>query len=99
VAALVLSAPIYGWLQKQYGGVPCLHRMLWTFLLLLLAMAGLTAGKPLAAPPAPASAARDGYAHVARGLCLGHGGHRGGGRILSPLSLAPQRSYFADWVA
>jgi SSS family solute:Na+ symporter len=49
-AALVLSAPIYGLLQWQFGTVPYLHRMLWTFGLLLLAMALITAAKPLAQP-------------------------------------------------
>jgi SSS family solute:Na+ symporter len=50
VAALVLSAPIYGLLQWQCGRVPYLHRMLWTFGLLLAVMAVLTALKPLAQP-------------------------------------------------
>ena len=50
VAALVLSAPIYGVLQWQCGGVPYLHRMLWTFGLLLAVMAALPAWRPLAEP-------------------------------------------------
>lgn len=49
-AALVLSAPTYGLLQWQFGDVPYLHRMLWTFALLLVAMALITAAKPLAEP-------------------------------------------------
>ena len=50
IAALLLSAPIYGWLQWQFGHVPYLHRMLWTFALLLLAMGAITVMKPLAQP-------------------------------------------------
>jgi solute:Na+ symporter, SSS family len=50
VAALVLSTPIYGLLQWQFGTVPYLHRMLWTFGLVLLAMALITVVKPLAQP-------------------------------------------------
>ena len=59
-AALVLSAPIYGLLQWRYGDVPYLHRMLWTFGLLLLAMALITVSKPLAEPkPLPVRQAMD----------------------------------------
>lgn len=50
LAALVLSAPIYGLLQWQFGKVPYLHRMLWTFALLLLVMCLLTFIKPLNEP-------------------------------------------------
>jgi SSS family solute:Na+ symporter len=50
VGALVLSAPIYGLLQWQWGGVPYLHRMLLTLVLLVVVMAALTAWKPLGAP-------------------------------------------------
>jgi SSS family solute:Na+ symporter len=50
IMALVLSAPIYGLLQWQFGQVPYLHRMLWTFALLLLAMAAITLVQPLAQP-------------------------------------------------
>lgn len=47
VAALLLSAPIYGALQVQFGDVPYLHRMLWTFGLLLVAMTAITLARPL----------------------------------------------------
>jgi SSS family solute:Na+ symporter len=50
VAALVLSAPVYGLLQWQWGGVPYLHRMLLTLALLLIAMAVLTLWRPLGSP-------------------------------------------------
>jgi SSS family solute:Na+ symporter len=50
VAALVLSAPIYGLLQWQFGGVPYLHRMLWTLLLLVAVMMAITRWRPLAEP-------------------------------------------------
>lgn len=50
VTALVLSAPLYGLFQWGAGTVPYLHRMLWTFALLLLVMAVITAWKPLAEP-------------------------------------------------
>jgi SSS family solute:Na+ symporter len=50
VAALVLSAPIYGVLQWQWSSVPYLHRMLLTFAALLVVMAALTAWRPLPAP-------------------------------------------------
>ena len=48
IAALVLSAPIYGLLQWKFAAVPYLHRMLWTLGLLTLVMACITAAKPLA---------------------------------------------------
>ena len=47
VAALVLSAPIYGLFQWQFDTVPYLHRMLWTLALLVLVMAIITAVRPL----------------------------------------------------
>jgi solute:Na+ symporter, SSS family len=50
VAALLLSAPVYGTLQWRFAGVPYLHRMLATFALLILAMAFATWLRPLAAP-------------------------------------------------
>jgi SSS family solute:Na+ symporter len=50
VAALVLSGPLYGVLQWQWGEVPYLHRMLVTFVLLVAVMAVLTASRPLPAP-------------------------------------------------
>jgi solute:Na+ symporter, SSS family len=50
VAALVLSAPIYGCLQWRWSDVAYLHRMLLTFVLLILAMAVLTVLRPLKQP-------------------------------------------------
>ncbi|MFC2126130.1 SLC5 family protein [Bacteroidota bacterium] len=47
VVALIASAPIYGFLQWQWGGVPYLHRMLVTFILLILIMGIITVIKPL----------------------------------------------------
>jgi SSS family solute:Na+ symporter len=48
--ALLLSAPIYGLLQWQMGDVPYLHRMLITFIILIILMAVLTLLKPLKQP-------------------------------------------------
>lgn len=50
VTALVLSAPVYGWLQWQFGDVPYLHRMFWTLGLLIAAMTIITLVKPLHDP-------------------------------------------------
>jgi SSS family solute:Na+ symporter len=50
LAALVLSAPIYGLLAWAWPDVAYLHRMLATLVLLLLAMAVITAVRPLAQP-------------------------------------------------
>lgn len=50
VAALVLSAPVYGTLQWTMGEVPYLHRMLLTLALLVAAMALTTVRWPLAEP-------------------------------------------------
>jgi SSS family solute:Na+ symporter len=50
VAALLLSAPIYGLLQWRLGDVAYLHRMLGTFVLLLIVMAVITALAPLLSP-------------------------------------------------
>jgi SSS family solute:Na+ symporter len=50
VTALVASAPIYGLLQWQWGSVPYLHRMLWTFLVLVAVMVVITWIAPLAEP-------------------------------------------------
>ena len=47
---LVLSAPVYGLLQWQWGDVPYLHHMLVTFAALLVVMTLLTAWRPLPAP-------------------------------------------------
>jgi SSS family solute:Na+ symporter len=52
VSALVLSAPIYGLLQWQFGGVPYLHRMLWTFGALLAVMSVITLVAPRREPKA-----------------------------------------------
>jgi SSS family solute:Na+ symporter len=49
-AALLTSAPIYGLLQWQMGDVPYLHRMLITFLVIILIMAVFTVLKPLKQP-------------------------------------------------
>ena len=50
IAALVLSAPIYGLLQWQFAAVPYLHRMLWTLGILVGVMAAITFLKPLVHP-------------------------------------------------
>ena len=50
VAALVVSAPLYGLLQWQWGDVPYLHRMLVTFASLITLMGVITALAPLKEP-------------------------------------------------
>jgi SSS family solute:Na+ symporter len=50
VAALLLSAPVYGLLQWRLGSVAYLHRMLGTFVLLVIVMAVITALAPLRSP-------------------------------------------------
>lgn len=50
IAALVLSAPIYGTLQWRLPSVPYLHRMLITFTLLLITMAAISWLRPLERP-------------------------------------------------
>ncbi|MCG6927801.1 MAG: sodium/solute symporter, partial [Acidobacteria bacterium] len=50
VAALVVSAPLYGLLQWQWGDVPYLHRMLVTFASLVALMGVITALRPLQVP-------------------------------------------------
>jgi solute:Na+ symporter, SSS family len=50
IAALAASAPIYGLLQWQAGGVAYLHRMLFTFLILVAVMTAITMVRPLDAP-------------------------------------------------
>jgi len=50
VAALVVSAPLYGLLQWQWGDVPYLHRMLVTFASLMALMGVITALRPLRVP-------------------------------------------------
>ena len=65
VAALVLSAPVYGLLQWQWGDVPYLHRMLVTFAVLLVVMSVLTAWRPLAEPKELPVRARHRHAHLA----------------------------------
>ena len=52
IAALLLSAPVYGVLQWGWGDVPYLHRMLVTLGALLAVMAAITAARPLASPRA-----------------------------------------------
>jgi SSS family solute:Na+ symporter len=47
IAALVLSAPIYGILQWGWPAVPYLHRMLITFGVLLITMGAITWLRPL----------------------------------------------------
>jgi SSS family solute:Na+ symporter len=50
VAALLLSAPVYGLLQWLAGDMPYLHRMLATLAVLLSAMAAITLARPLREP-------------------------------------------------
>jgi SSS family solute:Na+ symporter len=50
LSALALSAPVYGLLQWQAGGVAYLHRMLFTFLILVAVMAAITVARPLREP-------------------------------------------------
>jgi SSS family solute:Na+ symporter len=50
LAALAASAPVYGALQWQWREVPYLHRMLFTFLLLVVLMAVITMASPLDEP-------------------------------------------------
>jgi len=50
VGALVLSAPIYGFLQWRWADVPYLHRMLITFSILVAVMAAITWWRPLDEP-------------------------------------------------
>jgi len=53
VAALLTSAPIYGWLQWQWGAIPYLHRMLVTFVIIVAIMIAITLLKPLKSPWKP----------------------------------------------
>jgi SSS family solute:Na+ symporter len=50
LAALVLSAPVYGLLAWAWPDVAYLHRMLATLVALVLAMAAITLARPLAEP-------------------------------------------------
>jgi SSS family solute:Na+ symporter len=50
VAALAVSAPLYGLLQWQWGDVPYLHRMLVTFVSLMALMGVITVLRPLKVP-------------------------------------------------
>jgi SSS family solute:Na+ symporter len=50
LAALVLSAPVYGLLAWGWGGLAYLHRMLATFLVLVAVMAAITLARPLGEP-------------------------------------------------
>jgi SSS family solute:Na+ symporter len=49
-AALLASAPVYGLLQWQMGDTPYLHRMLITFIVIILVMSVLMLFKPLKQP-------------------------------------------------
>ena len=48
VAALLVSAPVYGFLQWQFGHIAFLNRMAFTFVFVIALMAVITALKPLA---------------------------------------------------
>jgi SSS family solute:Na+ symporter len=50
LAALVLSAPVYGLLAWSWPAVAYLHRMLATLAVLLAVMAAITAARPLDEP-------------------------------------------------
>lgn len=50
IAALLLSAPVYGILQWRLPAVPYLHRMLITFAVVLIIMGAITWLKPLDRP-------------------------------------------------
>ena len=50
VAALALSAPLYGLLQWRFPDVAYLHRMLWTFMAVVATMLVITAVRPLPEP-------------------------------------------------
>ena len=50
VAALLVSAPLYGLLQLYFSQVAFLNRMAFTFIALILVMALITAARPLESP-------------------------------------------------
>ncbi|MHC4739533.1 MAG: solute:sodium symporter family transporter [Planctomycetota bacterium] len=50
VAGLLLTVPVYGFLQWQFGEVAFLNRMAITFVIVLMVMALITFAKPLAEP-------------------------------------------------
>jgi len=50
VAGLILTVPIYGFLQWQFGEVAFLNRMAITFVLILIVMVVMTLIKPLSEP-------------------------------------------------
>ena len=50
LAALVLSAPVYGLLARAWPDVAYLHRMVATLVVLVFVMAAITAARPLAEP-------------------------------------------------
>ena len=50
VAGLVLTVPVYGFLQWQFGGIAFLNRMAITFAIILVVMYVITMLKPLPAP-------------------------------------------------
>lgn len=50
VAALLVSVPVYGFLQWQFGGIAFLNRMAITFVFIILIMSVITVFKPLKQP-------------------------------------------------
>lgn len=50
VAALLVSVPVYGFLQWQFGSIAFLNRMAITFIIILLTMSIITLLKPLEQP-------------------------------------------------
>jgi SSS family solute:Na+ symporter len=50
ITALLISVPIYGFLQWQYGSIAFLNRMAITFILIIIVMAVITVLKPLPEP-------------------------------------------------
>ena len=50
VAGLILTVPVYGFLQWEFGGIAFLNRMAITFAVILITMYVITKLKPLAEP-------------------------------------------------
>ena len=50
VTGLILTVPVYGFLQWQFGEIAFLNRMAITFVIILLVMLSITIMKPLAEP-------------------------------------------------
>jgi SSS family solute:Na+ symporter len=50
VTGLLLTVPVYGFLQWQFGGIAFLNRMAITFGVVLLVMLIITLAKPLSEP-------------------------------------------------